>query len=58
MTLAAGAVHAPGSEEQPIPLGELGLEASFRYTPEPRSHVVMGANCVLVEIDPEPCIRA
>jgi aerobic carbon-monoxide dehydrogenase large subunit len=50
--VAAGAVRAIGDEDRVIGFGELGLEASFTYTPEPRSHVVMGANCVLVEIDP------
>jgi aerobic carbon-monoxide dehydrogenase large subunit len=52
VAVAAGAVHPSGEEGSSIALGELGIEASFRYTPEPRSHVVMGANCVLVEIDP------
>jgi carbon-monoxide dehydrogenase large subunit len=50
--VAAGAVHVIGEEDRLIAFGELGLEASFRYTPEPRSHVVMGANCLLLEIDP------
>jgi carbon-monoxide dehydrogenase large subunit len=51
VVVAAGAVHAPEDPERAIPLGELGLEVGFRYTPAPRSHVVMGANCVLVEVD-------
>ena len=50
VVVTGSSVQAPG-EERGIPLGELELEASFRFTPAPRSHVVMGANCVLVEID-------
>ena len=46
-----GSVRALADDEVTVTFGELGLEASFRYAPEPRSHVVMGANCVLVEID-------
>ena len=51
VVISAAAVHVPGGGQAAIPLGELGLEASFRYTPEPRSHVVVGANCAVVEID-------
>jgi carbon-monoxide dehydrogenase large subunit len=50
--ILAGAVRAIGAADRAIAFGELGLETSFTYTPAPRSHVVMGANCVLVEIDP------
>jgi carbon-monoxide dehydrogenase large subunit len=50
VVIAGGSVSA-GDEQRTVPLGELGLEASFRFTPAPRSHVVMGANCVFVEID-------
>jgi carbon-monoxide dehydrogenase large subunit len=52
VVVAGGIVHATGEEDEPIAFGELGLEARFTYKPEPRSHVVMGANCVCVEIDP------
>ena len=32
-------------------LGRLGIEAVYRFAPGHYSHVVMGANCLLVEID-------
>jgi carbon-monoxide dehydrogenase large subunit len=51
VVVADGAVQAPDGDSR-IPLGELGLEARYTFAPKPRSHVVMGANCVLVEVDP------
>ncbi|MQA74474.1 MAG: molybdopterin-dependent oxidoreductase [Solirubrobacterales bacterium] len=36
-----------------VELGELGVEGFFRYEPGEGSHVLMGANLALVEVDPE-----
>ncbi len=55
VTVTSGVVHAHGGEDSGIPLGELGLEVTYTFAPALRSHVVMGANCVLVEIDRDTC---
>lgn len=49
VTVEAGEVRI--GEEEPVALGRLGIEHRFRYAPGHYSHVVMGANCVLAEID-------
>ncbi len=49
VTVDAGEARAPGAE--PIALGRLGIEHRYRFAPGHYSHVVMGANCVLVEVD-------
>jgi carbon-monoxide dehydrogenase large subunit len=43
--------EASVGREEPIALGRLGIEHRYRYAPGHYSHVVMGANCVCVEID-------
>ena len=50
LSVSAGEVHGPGDSE-PVALGRLGIEAVYRFAPGHYSHVVMGANCLLVEID-------
>jgi aerobic carbon-monoxide dehydrogenase large subunit len=49
VTVTAG--EARVAAEAPIALGRLGIEHRFRYAPPHYSHVVMGADCVLVAID-------
>lgn len=36
-----------------VELGELGVEATYRYEPDHGSHVVVGANLAFVRVDPE-----
>ncbi|MEA2321857.1 MAG: aerobic carbon-monoxide dehydrogenase large subunit [Solirubrobacteraceae bacterium] len=38
--------------ERTVALGELGIEGFYRYEPEGGSHVLMGANVGVVEVDP------
>jgi CO/xanthine dehydrogenase Mo-binding subunit len=45
-----GELHGPKGGD-PIPLGQLGVEAVYRFAPGHYSHVVMGANCAVVAID-------
>jgi carbon-monoxide dehydrogenase large subunit len=51
IVIAGSAIRRLGDREPAIPFGELGLEAAYRFAPKPRSHVAMGADCVMVEID-------
>jgi carbon-monoxide dehydrogenase large subunit len=50
LTVEGGAVRWRG---RAVALGELGVEGAHRYEPEGGSHVLMGANVGLVEVDPE-----
>jgi carbon-monoxide dehydrogenase large subunit len=51
VVIESGVVRPQGDPDNAIPFGELGLEARYRFAPEPRSYVTMGANCVVVVID-------
>ncbi len=54
VTVEAGIARAEeGRRKLEVPLSELGLEAHYRYEPEGGSHVLMGANVGVVEVDRE-----
>ncbi|MEA2228697.1 MAG: aerobic carbon-monoxide dehydrogenase large subunit, partial [Solirubrobacteraceae bacterium] len=48
----ATARFADDAGERTVALGELGVEGFYRYEPEGGSHVLMGANVGVVEVDP------
>jgi carbon-monoxide dehydrogenase large subunit len=52
VTVEGGMARAEeGTRKLEVPLSELGLEAFYRYEPEGGSHVLMGANVGVVEVD-------
>jgi aerobic carbon-monoxide dehydrogenase large subunit len=54
VTVEAGIARAKeGRRKLELPLGELGVQAHYRYEPEGGSHVLMGANVGVVEVDRE-----
>ena len=54
VTVEAGIARAKeGRRNLEVPLGELGVEAFYRYEPEGGSHVLMGGNVGVVEVDRE-----
>jgi aerobic carbon-monoxide dehydrogenase large subunit len=54
VTVEAGVARAKeGRRKLEVPLGELGLEAFYRYEPEGGSHVLMGGNVGVVGVDRE-----
>jgi carbon-monoxide dehydrogenase large subunit len=54
VTVQAGVARVKeGRRKLEVPLGELGVEGRYRYEPEGGSHVLMGGNVGVVEMDPE-----
>lgn len=54
LTYAAGRVLRDGDDPAAgLALAELDVEGKYRYQPGEASHILMGANAAVVEIDPE-----